>query len=170
MITFRKTIASDIPDIMKIVNQAQAYFKSLGIDQWQNNYPNEKVFMTDIDNNHSYVFFIDNELVATAMISSDGESTYEYIDGKWITDNPYIVVHRMAVRADLKGKNIASLIMNMAKKLSEENGFKSIRVDTHRENKSMQRVLEKQDFRFCGIIYLLDGAERLAYEWCRGEE
>jgi RimJ/RimL family protein N-acetyltransferase len=42
----------------------------------------------------------------------------------------------------------------------------NIRIDTHRQNTHMQRALEKYGFRYCGIIYLLDGAERLAYQRC----
>ena len=39
---------------MKIIREAQLYFKEQGIDQWQNNYPNEDVIKNDIKNNNSY--------------------------------------------------------------------------------------------------------------------
>lgn len=42
----------------------------------------------------------------------------------------------------------------------------SIRIDTHRDNKPMQHLLNKNGFRYCGIIYLEDGDERLAYQRC----
>ena len=39
---FRKSVKSDIPEIMGIIKQAQDYFKEKNIDQWQNGYPNKK--------------------------------------------------------------------------------------------------------------------------------
>ena len=41
---------------------------------------------------------------------------------------------------------------------------RNIRIDTHRDNRIMQHLLERHGFRYCGIIYLLSGDERLAYQ------
>ena len=40
----------------------------------------------------------------------------------------------------------------------------NLRADTHRDNRIMQHILQKHGFRYCGIIYLLNGDERLAYQ------
>lgn len=40
----------------------------------------------------------------------------------------------------------------------------NIRIDTHRDNRIMQRVLTKNGFTYFGLIYLKSGAERLAYQ------
>ena len=40
----------------------------------------------------------------------------------------------------------------------------NIRIDTHRDNKIMQHNIVKYGFTYCGIIYLLSGDERLAYQ------
>lgn len=40
----------------------------------------------------------------------------------------------------------------------------NIRIDTHRDNKIMQHNLSKHGFTYCGIIYLANGDERLAYQ------
>lgn len=165
MISYRFTQTSDLPAVMSIVKQAQDYFKNKGIDQWQNGYPNEETFVHDIEKGHSYVFLSDDRIVATAMISFDGESTYDLIEGTWLNNEPYAVVHRIAVDSELKGQNIAGEILDVVRLLCRKAGINDIRVDTHRENLSMQRVLEKWGFCYCGIIYLRDGAERLAYQW-----
>ena len=39
----------------------------------------------------------------------------------------------------------------------------NLRADTHRINLPMQGCLAKNCFHQCGIIYLADGGERLAY-------
>lgn len=74
---FRKSVKSDIPKIMSIIKQAQAYFKDQNIDQWQNGYPNEEVINNDIKNEESYVMIKDNEILATTVISFHKESSYK---------------------------------------------------------------------------------------------
>ena len=40
----------------------------------------------------------------------------------------------------------------------------NIRIDTHHDNKIMQHNILKHGFTYCGIIYLLSGDKRLAYQ------
>lgn len=162
---FRKTNKKDIDDVMRIINMSQNYFKEQGINQWQNNYPNPETIENDIKNKHSYVLLKDEKIVATAAISFDGESTYNKIyNGKWITEDNYAVIHRIAVDNNLKGNGIGGEIIKITEKLCLEKNIKSIKIDTHKDNKSMQRLLQKNNFKYCGVIYLNDGDERIAFE------
>ncbi|MDD7795386.1 GNAT family N-acetyltransferase [Clostridium sp. 'White wine YQ'] len=162
---FRKTIKADMEEIMNIISQAQAYFKEQGIDQWQNNYPNVETINNDIINEHSYVLLKDNNIVATAAISFDGEKTYDAIyEGQWISNNEFAVIHRIAVHGDYKGLGLSSEIIKNVEKLCLDKGVYSIKVDTHEENISMQKLLKKNSFKYCGIIYLEDGNKRIAFE------
>ncbi|MGL4781519.1 MAG: GNAT family N-acetyltransferase [Bacteroidales bacterium] len=165
MIEYRKTQMTDIVPIMEIIREAQCYFKSQCIDQWQNDYPNENTFRTDIDSGNSYVFIENDKIIATAMISFDKEPTYDQIKGEWLSENSYAVIHRIAVKSEMKGKNIAGKILEFTKCLALDNNIHSIRIDTHRDNSSMQRVITKFGFFYCGLIYLNDGAERFAYQY-----
>ncbi|MGL5731821.1 MAG: GNAT family N-acetyltransferase [Bacteroidales bacterium] len=164
MIECRKTTIADIDKIMQIIREAQNYFKAANIDQWQNGYPNESVFAQDILMKRSYVFTLDNEIIATAMISFDGEPTYAHIDGSWLSDQPYGVIHRIAVKSSIKGNNVAGNIIAKATEMASERGISSLRIDTHRQNTAMQKVILKSGFKYCGIIHLNDGAERFAYQ------
>lgn len=164
MYQFRHTTAADIPAIMAIIAQAQTYFKQQGIDQWQDGYPNTSVIQNDIRNNNSYVLLNGKQVVATAMISFDGEPTYSDIDGAWLTDYPYAVIHRVAVRTELKGQNLAATFIELTAKMCLQKSIPCIRIDTHRENLPMQRVAQKNGFTYCGVIRLASGADRLAYE------
>nr|HPQ29103.1 hypothetical protein [Desulfobacteraceae bacterium] len=40
----------------------------------------------------------------------------------------------------------------------------NIRVDTHKDNISMKRILIKKGFQYCGVIYNQWGDERLAFQ------
>ena len=167
---FRKAVESDIEDIMNIINKAQCYLKELGIDQWQNNYPNYDVIKEDISNNNSYVLLKDNIIIGTVAVIFNGEKTYDTIyNGQWLSDGEYATIHRLAVDSNYRGLGISSIILENIEKMCIENNINSIKVDTHRGNLPMQKFLQKHGFLYCGIIYLEDGNERIAYEkiWCK---
>ena len=46
----------------------------------------------------------------------------------------------------------------------------NIRIDTHRDNRIMQKLISRSGFSYCGIILLADGAERLAYQRISGQD
>lgn len=162
---FRKAVKADISSIMNIISQAQDYFKKQGINQWQNNYPNSEIISNDIDNNYSYVLLKEDNVVATAAVSFDGEKTYDSIyEGQWISNNEYAVIHRIAVDNNFKGLGLSSQIIKNVEELCLNKGVYSIKVDTHEENLSMQRLLKKNKFQYCGIIYLENGSKRIAFE------
>ena len=160
------TKSEDLKSVMEIFHQAQVALKSMNVDQWQNGYPSQKIIKADIKNNISHVVTLDNIIVATAAIFIGHEPTYDNLyNGVWITSNePYCVIHRIAVKEEYKGQNIGAFIVDHAVLLSKNNAASSIRVDTHRDNLPMQRMLQKNGFSYCGIIYLKDKSERFAYE------
>ena len=163
---FRKTKLEEVSDIMRMIDQAKAYMKAQGIDQWQNGYPNAEAFEQDIEKGYSYVMEDDGKVIGTMAVIFDGEPTYDKIhEGAWkTTEEPYAAIHRVAVDADCKGKGIAGAMMEAVEEICRERGVRSIKNDTHRDNKSMQRMQAKNGFEYCGVIYLEDGAERIAFE------
>ncbi|NLM75522.1 MAG: GNAT family N-acetyltransferase [Clostridiaceae bacterium] len=162
---FRRAVEADINRIMEIIEQAKFSLKAKGIDQWQNGYPNPDIIRSDIENNYGYVLVNDKKIIATVAVSFEGEKTYEKIyNGNWTADVEYAVVHRLAVDNEYKGRGIASVLLSNIEKLCLNNGIYSIRVDTHEDNIPMQSLLKKNNFIYCGIIYLEDKSKRLAYE------
>lgn len=167
---FRETTKKNIKNVMDIINASKEYFKKNNINQWQNGYPNEEVILNDIKNGEAFVLLDDeNTIIGTVAISFRGESTYDKIyEGKWLTNSEYAVIHRIAIKDDLKGRGISREILKEAEKLCLNKNINSIKIDTHEENLSMQRFLEKSGFKYCGIIYLNSGLEcgekRIAFE------
>ena len=100
---FRIATISDINRIMDIIRQAQEYLRNKGVDQWQDNYPNLNIIRDDIEKRKGYVLEKDGQVVAIVAISFSDEKTYEKIyEGKWITENEYAVIHRIAVTIIIK--------------------------------------------------------------------
>ena len=96
-------------------------------------------------------------IVAYFALLPSPEPTYDHIDGAWLTDEPYGVIHRIASYPDVHG--VFSAIIDFAAAR-----FPRLRIDTHRDNRIMQHVIDAAGFTYCGIIWLDDGTERLAYE------
>ncbi|MDU7886648.1 MAG: GNAT family N-acetyltransferase [Clostridium perfringens] len=162
---FRQAKISDLDQIVEIIELSKKYLKETKVDQWQDGYPAKEDLRRDIESGSSYVLTNKDEIVATTVISLDGESTYNSIfNGEWITNEDYIVMHRVAVHDKYKGKGIFKELIKEAESLALNKGIFSIKIDTHRDNISMQRAVVKNDFKKCGIIYLEDGSERIAFE------
>lgn len=82
------TEEKDIPHVMEIIHMAQEQFCRMGIDQWQDGYPNEEVIRRDMDRRESYVAEKEETVIGTAAISMEKEENYEIIkNGEWLTGN-----------------------------------------------------------------------------------
>ena len=172
-ISLRITEYKDVPQIMKIVSAAQSFLASMHVNQWTNGYPSEKDIRADIDRNESYVLVdiskeenkTDSNIMAFSMFSFREEPTYKRIyKGNWLSSEFYLVVHRMSVSPTYRKKGVAEYFLRCAENIAAKNGAKSIRIDTHHDNMPMRNLLLKLNYEYCGIIYLANGDERLAYE------
>jgi len=163
-ILFRKADFSDIPAMMSIIHDAQAALRNQGVDQWQNGYPNEAQLEKDISLEGSYVLERDGSIIATMALLPGPDSTYGWIDGAWLTDGAYYVIHRLAVDSRFKGMGTAARMLSEAEAICRSQGIPALRVDTHHDNKPMQRFLAKGGFTPCGDIRLANGSPRIAFE------
>ena len=134
----REAKPSDMADIMQVMEAARGIMRQSGnMHQWSDGYPSEAVVTADMERNGGFA---------------------KIYEGEWIDDvQPYHVVHRIASYPDAHG--IFRSIMEFC--FSHDT---NIRIDTHRDNKIMQHNIVKYDFTYCGIIFLLSGDERFAYQ------
>lgn len=164
----RRTEMSDLEALMPIFDEARATIASLGIDQWQNGYPNRAVITADVDGSQSYCILVDGEICGTFALIRDGEPTYnEIFDGEWLTGDGrehYFAIHRVAISVKCRGKGISTAIISYCAEEAKKANKISLRIDTHRGNVVMRKMLEKHGFSHCGTIYLESGDERVAYE------
>jgi RimJ/RimL family protein N-acetyltransferase len=159
--------SDDIPKIMTIIKDAKAYLASQKIEQWQKGYPNTEQIENDIKNRESYIVVNDKEqVIATAMFTSNREPTYKIIDGNWRMDesNAYGVIHRMAIKKEFRKFGLATFMFHEFHLQLLENNIQSLKIDTHEENIGMQSLIKKLGYQYCGIIYTGYGDKRLAFE------
>lgn len=160
----RKTKTEDIPEIVEIYDKARAFMRQTGnLLQWNSNYPNAETLSWDIERDGSYVCIKGERIVGSFFFVIGEEPTYKVIkDGDWHNCDPYGVIHRVASDGSTKGLMHKILDFCFQK-------IDNIRIDTHRDNKVMQNALLSYGFEYCGIIYLSNGDERLAYQYTNKE-
>lgn len=152
--TVRPTRDSDLDTLDAMFASARNRMAEGGNpDQWHT-YPNAAVVKEDMRLSHSFVITEPDEngceqVIGTFVFFAGVDPTYLEIEGDWIDNGPYGVIHRIAGNGTAKG------ILRTAVAFAKEH-VRSLRVDTHRDNKPMQGALRKEGFTECGIIYCIN--------------
>ena len=162
-IQLRKAYATDIERIWQIILQAKEKMRLRNTLQWQDGYPNMESINNDIAKGYGYVLSLGNEVIAYAAVVFDGEPAYDNIQGTWLSDYPYVVVHRVAVADEMLRQGIATLFMQKIEKMSLERGIRSFRVDTNFDNSYMLKIFDKLGFAYCGEVFYVAN-QRMAFE------
>lgn len=180
--TIRRASVQDKERICEIYAFARKFMAENGNpNQWKNNNPSEQVIDNDIINGNLYVIEetfkeqqknqqikdeqmnksaddINSRIHGVFYFRTGEDDTYNVIEnGSWLSDDTYGTIHRVAGDGQIHG------VLTMAVQFCEQR-IKHLRIDTHNDNKIMQHVIEKNGFTRCGIIYVEDGSERIAYE------
>lgn len=159
--TIRRTHPEEVTLLPDLFEAARGIMRSSGnMKQWTGGYPSIEIIQKDIEAGHSYVCLDAYEkIIGTFAFIPGIDPTYLKIyDGRWLNDTrPYGTIHRLASTPDSHGV-AASCIEWCFRQIP------NLRADTHRDNSILQHILTKHGFHYCGIIYLLNGDERLAYQ------
>ncbi|ANH82467.1 GCN5 family acetyltransferase [Niabella ginsenosidivorans] len=163
-LTLRKATTADANHVWQLLQQAIEKRKQEGSDQWQDGYPNPTVIARDIEKGYSFVCADETgNIVACIALIFDGEPAYEALEGKWLTERPYAVIHRLAVSREKAIKGLGTRVMTAVEDLCRQQGIFSIKADTNFDNTGMLRVFEKLRYTYCGEVYFR-GSARRAYE------
>jgi len=159
----RLAAEKDLDIILEIYAHARQFMRETGNpNQWGDIHPLQELIEEDIRLRRSYICEEDGEPVGVFAFIIGEDPTYEIIEnGKWLSDAPYGTIHRLAGNSRAKG--VAKACFEYCREQMPH-----LRVDTHEDNKIMQKVVADFGFRYCGIIYVRDRSPRLAYEYIKG--
>ncbi len=158
--SIRRASVADIPVMKEIFEEAKGKMRRSGnMLQWNGDYPQRKLLEDDINSRSSYIVGREGSVVATFVLKTCPDPTYRHIyHGAWLDDvQPYGVIHRIASREGCHG--VAKAVFDWCRLK-----IPNLRIDTHRDNCIMRHILEKYGFCYCGIIFLENGDERLAFQ------
>ena len=154
----QKATWQDLPRIEEIYAYARKFMADTGNpNQWGTTTPAVSQLEDDIRKGDLYVLLHDNIIHGVFYFYIGPDPTYGVIeDGSWRCDSPYGTIHRIA--GDGSGGVLAAAVAFGKTKINH------LRIDTHHDNKIMQKAVAKQGFRKCGIIHLANGSPRIAYD------
>ena len=157
----KKAELNDLDSIMDIYHVAQNHMIENGNPtQWGHSYPGRELIESDILNGNCHVIS-DESIHGVFALFKTPEPTYEYIEnGNWLNDEEYVTIHRIA--SDGTKHNVFKCAVDYCKGISD-----NIRIDTHKDNLIMQKVIERNQFIRCGTIYVRNGSPRMAYQWSK---
>ena len=180
----RPATVADLPALRPVFEAAKAIMRSDGNPtQWSApGFPSDDLLLRDIERGGGFVIesserwpvgaghdepntpvmpgltgHLASRVVGYFALLPSPEPTYSFIEGAWLSDEPYGVIHRIASYPDVHGVFAAIIDFAAAR-------FPRLRIDTHRDNRIMQHLIDKHGFTYCGVIWLTDGTPRLAYE------
>ena len=104
-----------------------------------------------------------DEIYGYLCIDFDGEPAYDTLKGSWNSDEKYVVVHRLALASNTRGKGVANKAFELVCNLCLEKNVQNFRVDTDADNTIMQHILKKNGFKYCGTIWF-DNSEKIAFD------
>lgn len=159
----RKAILHDAPAIWEILQIAIERRRVEGSEQWQDSYPNPGTIQHDIEKGWGYVLLIDNEIAVYGALIPNYEPAYDAIEGKWLTYEEFLVVHRVAVTNKVAGKGLATTFFKETENIAKAQNIYSIKVDTNFDNAPMLHILAKLGYVYCGEVFFR-GSARQAFE------
>lgn len=160
---FKKATIKDIPEIWVIIKDAIQRRKDEGSNQWQDGYPNKEVLKKDLSKNAAYILTDNKTIVGYCAILINDEPEYANIKGKWITNNDFIVYHRVAIAENYLGKGLSKILLQHIEAFAQKNNIQSIKADTNFDNNPMKHLFKKLGYTYCGLVYFR-GSPREAYE------
>ncbi len=130
---YRLAQEKDIASIMHLVASAVAEMENRGIFQWDDLYPAEEVFLSDIRNGWLYAGMQDTEIAVIYAISRECDE--QYTNGNWkYPGSEYRVLHRLCVDPRFQNRGIAKETLRHIEEELRENGVETVRLDVFCNN------------------------------------
>ncbi len=142
----------EIAEILLLTKACAQHMIDRDIFQWNELYPAEAAFKSDIERGELYLLKQNKKIIGTIVLSTFMDA--EYHDVKWITPNATnLYIHRLAIHPKFQRKGYAQQLMDYAEAYAKKNDFKSVRLDTFSQNPRNQHFYEQRAYKRLGSIY-----------------
>ena len=158
----RLATKEDMPQLLRIYARARAFMAEMGNPtQWKNGYPSEEALLDEIAGAYLHVITDDETGIPWgAFVLRDYDPYYEYIEGAWLSDSPYGVLHKVA--SDGTHKGMFKICADFAK-----SRYDHLRIDTFHKNIPMQSAIKQNGFVHCGTVFLENDEPFMAFSWLK---
>lgn len=145
----RKAEAEDIPAIMAIVNEVKEQMGRCFMGQWGDDYPLAEDFLEDLSSGSLYVLSSQGEIDAFCTLDDNPLPSYQGIP---FLAPRHLVLHRFAVRKDVRGKCLGRELLAWAKQCAFSSSA-SLVSDTGERNAPMRSLFNHMDGQMRGSVH-----------------
>jgi GNAT superfamily N-acetyltransferase len=136
--------------IIRLVEEAAAWLRSKGTDQWAKPWPSRAArdarILADIRAGRTWIAR-DGDNPAATITSRD--MVDQALAGEWIDDEPAAYVRRLVVARSYGGCGLGSGLLNWAGRYAAQRyGARWIRIDVWKTNKALHQYYVDQGFQF----------------------
>lgn len=146
----RLATMQDLTRIMAIVQATVMEMHAYGNYQWDEVYPTEQDFASDITQGDLFVSEAEGQICGLICINQTEPAVYA--DAGWTLAEKALVLHRMAVDPALHGRGTGSELLQQAETLALSLGLRYLKTDTYALNEKAQQLFLKHGYHFCGEI------------------
>ena len=130
---YRLAEKRDIDSVCEIISSAIVEMERNNIYQWDEIYPTEEDFLTDMEAGQLHVGIEDGEIAVVYTINK--ETDEQYANGAWkYPDSEFRVIHRLCVNPAFQNHGVAETTLAHIEKELRNSGVETIRLDVFTEN------------------------------------
>jgi GNAT superfamily N-acetyltransferase len=151
-VNIRPAALTDVPVVAEMLDEATAFVRTMGRDQWQVPYPQEKL-RASVSDGSLYVVHVDGEAAATFTLLLDDPTFW----GERPPDAVYL--HKLAVRRAFAGRGLGAQIVTWVGEETARLGRSFLRLDCQRDLPGIRSYYERLGFEHRGEL------ERGTFAW-----
>lgn len=163
MVTLVNIQPQQVEQAMVIINEAKAYLKATGIDQWQAGYPDAAQITADIASGSAYFIQEGTAILGYVYVDFAPHPVHDTIQGAWGDGERYGVIHRLAMGDAGRGRGLMGQVFALVEEKLKAGAVSMARLDAMGGNPTLLHVVKKQGFTHRGYLQLPAG-ERVAFD------
>lgn len=141
----------DLKEVMALYKECTVKMNQNGLFNWYDSYPDLETISRDIETETLYILETDHIYGAVAL---NDDQPPEYVNINWeYQEEPYLVVHRLAISPDQQGKGYGIKLMEFAEELAASSACPSIRMDVYTINTPGRSLYKKLHYKELNEFY-----------------
>ena len=147
---------SQLEMVWDIFTRAVAQMNSIGINQWDELYPDKAILLEDIQKQQMYIFSVDDQPAACVVLNEEQSEEYQEVQWQY-TNGRIAVIHRVCVDPRLQNRGIAKKLLVQVEEMFKRQGYTSVRLDAFSQNPYSNRLYQGAGYVVRGEIFFRKG-------------